>query len=171
MVVRQLRSLGDYAAARGKKLFIEPLNRFETDFLNTTTQGLQLLESANHPALALHLDTFHMNIEEKHLGRAIRAAGRQLGHLHACGSDRGTPGGDHTDWGEIAAALRAIRYSGDVVIESFTPEVKVIARAAAIWRQIEPGPEAIARGGLNFLRRVLNPGRRPARRRADSSTA
>lgn len=156
LVVRHLRALGDYAAARGKKLFIEPLNRFETDFLNTTAQGLELLEAVGHPALALHLDTFHMNIEEKHLGRAIRAAGKRLGHLHACGSDRGTPGGDHTDWTEIAAALRAVRYSGDVVIESFTPEVKVIARAAAIWRQIEPSREEIAIRGLKFLRRVLN---------------
>jgi len=154
-IVKNLRRIGHYAEARSKKIFIEPLNRFETDFLNTVDQGLALLEEVGSPAMQLHLDTFHMNIEEKSLPVAIRKAGKHLGHLHACGSDRGTPGGDHTDWPGIAAALRAIRYDGDVVIESFTPDVKVIARAAAIWRQIEPSPEVIAVNGLKFLRRVL----------------
>jgi D-psicose/D-tagatose/L-ribulose 3-epimerase len=103
----------------------------------------------------VHLDTFHMNIEEKNLGAAIRKAGKRLAHLHACGSDRGTPGGDHTDWPGIAKALKAIGYKGDVVIESFTPDVKVIARAAAIWRQIEPRRDNIPVNGLKFLRKTL----------------
>lgn len=154
-VVKHLRRIGDYAEARGKKIFIEPLNRFETDFLNTVAQGLDLIEAVGSPALQLHLDTFHMNIEEKSLPAAIRQAGKHLGHFHACGSDRGTPGGDHTDWRTIAAALKAVGYKGDVVIESFTQDVKVIARAAAIWRKIEPSREDIAVQGLKFLRRVL----------------
>jgi len=154
-VVKHLRRLATYAEARGKKLFIEPLNRFETDFLNTVAQGLALIEAVGSPALQLHLDTFHMNIEEKSPAAAIRQAGKHLGHFHACGSDRGTPGGDHTDWPSLAAALKAIRYNGAVVIESFTQEVQVIARAAAIWRQIEPSREEIAQQGLKFLRRVL----------------
>jgi D-psicose/D-tagatose/L-ribulose 3-epimerase len=103
----------------------------------------------------LHLDTFHMNIEEKLQGPAIRKAGRLLGHFHACGSDRGTPGNDHIDWKSIAAALKAIKYQGDVVIESFTTDVKVIARAAAIWRKMEPTRDEIAVKGLKFLKRML----------------
>jgi D-psicose/D-tagatose/L-ribulose 3-epimerase len=154
-VTGHLRHICAYAEAHGKKIFIEPLNRFETDFLNTVAQGLELIEAVGSPALQLHLDTFHMNIEEKSLGAAIRRAGKHLGHFHACGSDRGTPGGDHTDWKSIAAALKAVGYEGDVVIESFTQDVKVIARAAAIWRQIEPSREAIATKGLKFLRRAL----------------
>jgi D-psicose/D-tagatose/L-ribulose 3-epimerase len=78
-----------------------------------------------------------------------------LGHFHACGSDRGTPGNDHIDWKPIAAALKAVGYKGDVVIESFTTDVKVIARAAAIWRQIEPSGEDIARKGMQFLKKNL----------------
>ena len=78
-----------------------------------------------------------------------------LGHFHACGSDRGTPGIDHIDWKPIAAALKAVGYKGDVVIESFTTDVKVIARAAAIWRQIEPTRDEIAVKGLRFLKRTL----------------
>jgi len=154
-VVRHLRQAGQYAAARGQKLFIESLNRFETDFLNTTEQGLKLLDDIGIPCAQLHLDTFHMNIEEKDLGGAILRAGKHVGHLHACGSDRGTPGGDHTNWQTIAAALRKIRYQGDVVIESFTQDVQVIARAAAIWRKIEPSREEIAVKGLRFLKKTL----------------
>ena len=75
--------------------------------------------------------------------------------MHACGSDRGTPGGDHTDWKSIAKALKAIGYQGDVVIESFTTDVKVIARAAAIWRTIEPSRDNIAKNGVRFLKRTL----------------
>jgi D-psicose/D-tagatose/L-ribulose 3-epimerase len=78
-----------------------------------------------------------------------------VAHVHACGTDRGTPGNDHLDWRVIAAALHDIRYDGDVVIESFTPDVKVIARAAAIWRRIEPTREAIAVNGLRFLKKNL----------------
>jgi D-psicose/D-tagatose/L-ribulose 3-epimerase len=154
-VARNLKTICRHAERRGQFIFLEPLNRFETDFINTVEQGLQMIESVGSPALKLHLDTFHMNIEEKHLGAAILRAGKHLGHLHACGSDRGTPGNDHTDWKSIAAALKAVRYDGDVVIESFTTDVKVIARAAAIWRKIEPSRETIARNGLQFLRKVL----------------
>ena len=150
-----LRALAHHAEDQNVTLCIEPLNRFETDFLNTCEQGLELLERVDSPAVKLLLDTFHMNIEEKSLPDAIRRAGRQLGHLHACGSDRGTPGNDHTDWPGIARALESIEYSGDVVIESFTPDVKVIARAAAIWRTVEPSREDIAEKGLHFLRRTL----------------
>ncbi len=154
-VVRNLKQLCKYAEARGKQICIEPLNRFETDFINTADQALQMVKDVGSPALKLHLDTFHMNIEEKDQSKAIRKAGKLLGHFHACGSDRGTPGNDHIDWKPIAAALKAIRYKGDVVIESFTTDVKVIARAAAIWRQIEPSREDIARKGVKFLKRTL----------------
>jgi D-psicose/D-tagatose/L-ribulose 3-epimerase len=155
LVVKNLKVLADHAESKGVTLCIEPLNRFETDFLNTCEQGLKLIAAVGSPAVKLHLDSFHMNIEEKDLGAAIRKAGKHLGHFHACGSDRGTPGGDHTDWVGITSALKAIGYEGDAVIESFTPDVKVIARAAAIWRNIEPKRDHIAVNGLAFLRKTL----------------
>jgi D-psicose/D-tagatose/L-ribulose 3-epimerase len=154
-VVKNLKELAAYAAARGRQICIEPLNRFETDFLNTCDQALKLVRRVGAKNVKVHLDTFHMNIEEKHQGQAIRKAGKLLGHFHACGSDRGTPGNDHIDWKDIAAALKAVRYDGDVVIESFTTDVKVIARAAAIWRKIEPKRDDIAVKGLQFLKRTL----------------
>jgi D-psicose/D-tagatose/L-ribulose 3-epimerase len=155
-VVKHLQALARYAHERGKQICLEPLNRFETDFINTAAQGLKMLRDVGHPALKLHLDTFHMNIEEKDPAAAIRKAGRRLGHFHACGSDRGTPGNDHIDWKPIAKALKEVAYDGDVVIETFTTDVKVIARAAAIWRRIEPTRDEIAIKGLAFLRKTLH---------------
>src|SRR6266849_5054603 len=117
--------------------------------------GLEMIRDVGNPALRLHLDTFHMNIEEKDSAAAIRKAGKTLGHFHACGSDRGTPGKDSIDWPSIAKALKKIGYDADVVIESFTTDVKVIARAAAIWRRIEPTRDEIAVKGIKFLRKTL----------------
>ena len=154
-VVKNLKTLCKYAESKGKFVYMEPLNRFETDFINTCDQALKMVKDVASPALKLHLDTFHMNIEEKDQAAAIRKAGKLLGHVHACGCDRGTPGNDHIDWKSIAKALKDIRYDGDVVIESFTTDVKVIARAAAIWRQIEPTQDEIAVKGLKFLQRIL----------------
>ena len=154
-VRHHLKTICEYAETHGKVICLEPLNRFETDFLNTVEQGLTMIREVNSPALKLLLDTFHMNIEEKNPADAIRRAGPQVGHFHASASDRGTPGNDHVDWPAIARALNDIRYQGAVVIESFTQDVKVIARAAAIWRKIEPNRDDIARKGLAFLKRTM----------------
>ena len=155
LVVKNLKELAKYAEAKGVRICIEPLNRFETDFLNTCDQGLRLVKAINLPNVKLHLDTFHMNIEEKNQAAAILKAGKHLGHFHACGTDRGTPGGDSLDWKPIVAALKKIGYKQDVVIESFTTDVKVIARAAAIWRAMEPRRDDIAVKGLKNLHRFF----------------
>jgi D-psicose/D-tagatose/L-ribulose 3-epimerase len=154
-VVRNLKTVAKYAQERGRLVCVEPLNRFETDFLNTVDQGLRLIEDVGSPALKLHMDTFHANIEEKSQGAAIRRAGKHLRHIHACGSDRGTPGNDHTDWLDIAAALREIKYDGDMVLETVTLDVPRIARSAAIWRRLEPTRDEIAIDGLKFFKKNL----------------
>jgi D-psicose/D-tagatose/L-ribulose 3-epimerase len=154
-VVANLKVLAAYAKEKGVKLAIEPLNRYETDFINTAEQGLKMIADVDHDALMLHLDTFHMNVEEKDQPKAIISAGNKLGHFHACGSDRGTPGNDHLDWGKISAALKQINYDKEVVIESFTTDVKVIAKAASIWRKLAPSQEDIAVKGLQFLKENL----------------
>jgi D-psicose/D-tagatose/L-ribulose 3-epimerase len=154
-VVGHLKTVARYAQKKGVQVCLEPLNRFETDFINTTDQALKMIKDVGSPALVLHLDTFHMNIEEKDLAASIRKGGRKLKHLHTCGCDRGTPGSDHTDWKSIARALRDIGYDGYAVIESFTTDVKVMAKAAAIWRRIEPTRDEIAVKGLKFLKRTL----------------
>jgi D-psicose/D-tagatose/L-ribulose 3-epimerase len=155
LVVKNLKVLAKYAEQKGVQICIEPLNRFETDFLNTVEQALKLVKDVGSKVVKIHLDTFHMNIEQKNQGDSIRKAGKLLAHFHACGSDRGTPGNDHIDWKPIAKALKDIKYNGDVVIESFTTDVKVIARAAAIWRRMEPTRDEIATKGIKFLKKVL----------------
>ncbi|HCN84558.1 MAG TPA: xylose isomerase, partial [Sphingobacteriaceae bacterium] len=154
-VVRHFRTLSAYAEKLGVKMAIEPLNRYETDFINTCDQALKMINDVGSDALTVLLDSYHMNIEEKDPAKAILKAGSKLGHFHACGSDRGTPGGDQTNWGSIHAALEKINYSGSVVIESFTTDVKVIAKAASIWRDFEPSQEDIAVNGLRFLKSLF----------------
>ncbi len=155
LAVKNLKKVCKYAEKKGKMIAIEPLNRFETDFINTCDQAIRMVHDVGSPALSIHLDTFHMNIEEKDSAAAIRRAGKLLGHLHACGCDRGTPGFDHIHWKSIAGALKNVGYKKDVVIESFTPDVLVIAKAAAIWRPIEPNKNDIAIKGVKFLKKAL----------------
>jgi len=150
-VVEHLKTLSDYAKKLHIKLAIEPLNRYETDFINTCDQAMKLVGDVDSDAISVHLDSYHMNIEEKDLPKAIIKAGSKLGHFHACGTDRGTPGNDHTNWDGIVAAIKEIKYDGGVVIESFTTDVKVIAKAASIWRKFEPSQEDIAIKGVKFL--------------------
>ncbi|MBP8972273.1 MAG: sugar phosphate isomerase/epimerase [Anaerolineae bacterium] len=155
LLVAQLGDLAGYAGDKGAVLGVEPLNRFETSFINLAAQAIEIVDRVDHPACRIMLDTFHMNIEEKSLGDAIRAAGRRLVHFHACENDRGTPGTGNITWGEIAAALREIGYDGPVVIESFTSKVQSIARAAAIWRPLAPSQDALAGDGVKFLKTLL----------------
>lgn len=155
LVVQQLRILADYASAKGAVLGVEPLNRFETSFINLASQAIEVVDRVDRPACKVMLDTFHMNIEEQSLGAAIRAAGSRLAQVHSCENDRGAPGSGHIPWNDVAAALKDIGYNGPVVIESFTNKVKSIARAAAIWRSLAPSQDALATDGLKFLKQLL----------------
>lgn len=150
-----LHPLAEYAADRGVMLGLEPLNRFETSFVNLASQAVEIVDRVGHPNLGIMLDTFHMNIEEDDLGEAIILAGDRLKQLHACGSHRGAPGSGTVPWDEVAAGLKAISYDGPVVIESFTAKVQSIARAAAIWRRLAESQDALAEEGLAFLKSRL----------------
>jgi D-psicose/D-tagatose/L-ribulose 3-epimerase len=152
LAVTSLRTAAGYAAERGVGLAIEPLNRFETDLINTVEQGVALCRDIGGDHVGLLLDTFHMNIEEKHIGGAIREAGAFVRHFHGCENDRGAPGSGHIEWADVFAALQDIGYDGDVVIESFTPELEEIARAVSLWRPLAPDGDTLAREGLEFLR-------------------
>jgi D-psicose/D-tagatose/L-ribulose 3-epimerase len=154
-LVHNLSELAQYAGERGVVLGIEPLNRFETSFINLASQAVEVIDRVNHPACQIMLDSFHMNIEEKSLGAAIRATGSRLCHFHACENDRGAPGSGNVTWDEVRLALKDIGYDGPVVIESFTNKVKTIARAAAIWRAFESSQDALAQNGVNFLKKLL----------------
>jgi D-psicose/D-tagatose/L-ribulose 3-epimerase len=155
VAVSQIREMADVAAVKNIKLAIEPLNRFETDMINTVSQGMLFISDAGRKNLGLHLDTFHMHLEEKNSAGAIRSAGDKIFHFHACENDRGVPGTGQVYWQEIASALKSVDYQGPIVIESFTPQVKEIARAVSIWREIAPSQDAIAQQGLQFLQALF----------------
>jgi D-psicose/D-tagatose/L-ribulose 3-epimerase len=155
LLVRNLGELASLASDQGVVLCLEPLNRFETSFINLAEQAIEVIDRVDSPACGIMLDTFHMNIEERSLGDAIRATGSRLKHLHACENDRGAPGSGHVPWTEVADACRDIGYDGPVVIESFTDKVKSIARAAAIWRSFAPTQDDLARDGLQYLRTLM----------------
>jgi D-psicose/D-tagatose/L-ribulose 3-epimerase len=155
-----LAEAADYAGDRGVRLAIEPLNRFETDLVNTVEQGLDLCERIGRDNVGLLVDTFHMNIEEKSIPDAIRVAGDRVFLVHACENDRGAPGSGHVEWEEAVAALAGIGYGGYVVIESFTPEIKEIARAVSTWRKVAESEDALARDGLAFLKSAFLAGAR-----------
>lgn len=155
LAVCGVREMAEYAEPMGIKLALETLNRFETDMLNIVAQGLQFIQQTGQENVGLHLDTFHMHLEEKDSAAAIRLANKKIFHFHACENDRGVPGTGQVHWNEIASALKEVGYSGPVVIESFTAQVKEIARAVCIWREIAPSQDAIATQGLSFLRSLL----------------
>lgn len=155
LAAAELRSLAAYAGDHGIRLAMETLNRFETDLLNIAEQGMALVAQVDSPHIGLHLDTFHMHLEEKDTAAAIRLAGDRLFHVHACENDRGVPGTGQVAWPSVAEALDDIGYDGAVVIESFTPQVTSIARAVCIWRDIAPSQDSIAADGLAFLQQAL----------------
>src|SRR5262249_4851668 len=100
-------------------------------------------------------DTFHMNIEEKDIYSAVKRAGKKLAHVHACENDRGTPGTGNVDWKGLRKGLKEVGYTGNVVIESFTPTCVTIAAAAAIWRPLAKSQDDIRKGGVKFLKNLL----------------
>ena len=151
-VVESWQELADTVQASGVAVAMEPLNRFETYFLNTVADAALLCDQIGHPRIGILVDTFHANIEEKSVGAALRQAGRHLKHVHTCENDRGTPGTGNIHWPEFFAALQAVRYDGWLTIESFGFRLGEIAAAASIWRDLAPTPESIAFEGVKFLR-------------------
>jgi D-psicose/D-tagatose/L-ribulose 3-epimerase len=153
--VEGYQSLGETLESHHVTLAIEPLNRFETYFLNTASDAARLAQQVNHPNVGILFDTFHANIEEKDIGEGIGLVSPWLRHVHTCENDRGTPGSGHVDWPGVFAALRTAGYDGWLTIESFGFALPMLSAAAAIWRDIEPTPDRIAFDGIQFLRQNL----------------
>lgn len=150
-----LRQMGDYAADRGIIFGIECINRYETSLINTAEQGMELVELVDHPNVGVHLDSFHMGIEEKDFGKAIERAGKKMVHFHSNEHDRGVPGSGHTDWTSIAAAIKEIGYDRAMVIESFNHKLEQFAGIAKLWRPIVAEDCDLA-NGASFLKGLFS---------------
>lgn len=129
-----LREAGDYAAKAGVVLAVEPLNRFESDVLCTTQQGMELLDAVDHPAVKLMLDTFHMHMEESSIAEAILLAGDRVAHFQANENHRGFPGTGATDWVGVCRALHQIGYTGPISLEPFRRRDDRFGVPFAQWR-------------------------------------
>jgi D-psicose/D-tagatose/L-ribulose 3-epimerase len=149
------QALGATLESHRVTIAIEPLNRFETSFLNTVADAAQLASEIGHPQVGVLFDTFHANIEETDVAGALHSAAPHLKHVHASENNRGVPGTGHTDWSGVFQTLRAIHYAGWVTIESFGSALGELSVAASIWRDLAPRAEDIAFQGVKFLRAGL----------------
>lgn len=107
-----LDELSKDAAAHGVNIIVEPLNRYETDLINTLGDGVELIKSLSCNNVFLLADLFHMNIEEESIAESIRAAGKYIGHLHFVDSNRRPAGTGHIDFVPVAKALKEIGFNG-----------------------------------------------------------
>ena len=140
----------------GLSIALEPINRFETDLVNTTADSLRMIRDIDHPSAKVMIDTFHMTIEESDIGAAIRAAGADLIHVQVSENHRGVTGTGLTPWVSFRDALRDIDYRGSIVIESFTPENRDLAGAVCIWKRFAPSQDEFASRGLAFLQQLFS---------------
>jgi D-psicose/D-tagatose/L-ribulose 3-epimerase len=151
-LVSALRPVARRAAEFGMTLGLEPCNRYETHLVNTAEQAMRLIERVGEPNVMIHLDTYHMNIEEKGYAQGIRNARKHLRYIHLSESDRGVPGTGTVDWEAVFAALAETNFDGDMVIESFVTLPLEIARALSVWRPVAASAEQVLRDGVPFLR-------------------
>jgi D-psicose/D-tagatose/L-ribulose 3-epimerase len=150
-----LAEAGAYAASLDVVLAVEPLNRFETDMVNTARQALELIELARVPGLGVMLDTFHMNMEEDDLARAIRTAGKRLVHFQANENHRGFLGTGHIDWATVAHGLAAVNYVGPITLEPFRRDDERIGVPLAQWRPPTRNEDADIALSAKALRKFL----------------
>ena len=151
-VARVIKSVARYAAERDVSLGIEAINRYETYLVNLASQAGEMLSRINEANVFVHLDTYHMNIEEKGFYEPIVAAGDRMRYIHLSESDRGTPGTGNVHWDDVFRGLKAIEYDGRLVMESFAAVNEDIIGATALWRDVVGDPRALINDGLTFLR-------------------
>jgi D-psicose/D-tagatose/L-ribulose 3-epimerase len=149
---RTLKPVAQAAAELGIDLGIEAINRYETYLNNTGEQVADLLARIDEPNVFAHLDTYHMNIEERGFRGVIERLGDRLRYIHLSESDRGTPGLGNVHWDDVFGGLRAIGYDGRLVMEAFAAVNEDIIGATAIWRDIVGDPDVLVTDGLAFLR-------------------
>ena len=152
LAVDSLKEAADYAKDKKVTLGLEVINRYETYFLNTAEDGVRLAKAIDRDNVKVHLDTYHMNIEEKDFYTPIVKTGKYLGHMHCCGNDRGIPGTGHINWDDIFKGLSEIDYHRWLVIETFYGPIEGIPVAASVWRKMADNLDDIPREGLKFIR-------------------
>jgi D-psicose/D-tagatose/L-ribulose 3-epimerase len=147
-----LARTAEQAAAAGVVIGIEPVNRYESPLVNTCEQAVRLADMIGAPNVRIHLDTYHMNIEEKSWAEPVRLAGDRLCHLHLCENDRGIPGTGLVAWEELFGALGELRYDGYAGLESFVEVSPDMVAGTCVWRDLAPSGDVLVNAGTAFLR-------------------
>ena len=151
-VARALEGAARHAAGLGMLFGIEPVNRYESHLLNTARQGVEMIERIGAANLFLHLDTYHMNVEERGMAMGILEGREHLRYIHLSESDRGTPGAGNVRWDEVYGALAAIGFKGGLAMESFIDMPPELAHGLAVWRPVAESRDVVIGRGLPFLR-------------------
>jgi D-psicose/D-tagatose/L-ribulose 3-epimerase len=151
--VETMRKVAEHAASAGVMLATEYLNRFENYFLTCVEQTVKFVQAVDHPSCRMMYDTFHANIEEKDLAKAIRAAAPWSVLVHISENDRSIPGTGHVHWDETFDALAAAKYDGWMVVEAFGLALPNIAAATKIWRTMFPSEQQLAADSIAFMKK------------------
>lgn len=142
------------AAAHGLKLGIEPCNRYETHLMNRGSDAVAIIERVGADNIFIHLDTYHMHLEEESFEAGFEAAAPYLGYVHVSEANRGVPGRGQINWDAAFAAIARIGYDGPLTLESMNHVDRDIARGLAIWRPVAGNPDDVIDAGLPFLRQT-----------------
>jgi D-psicose/D-tagatose/L-ribulose 3-epimerase len=153
--VEGYREIAGYAQRESELILgIEPVNRFESHFINTAADAAKFIRDVGVPNVKVHLDTFHMIREENDIAECVLQTEGYLGYVHACENQRGIPGSGLMPWVPFFRALKRAGYDGCITIESFDPSMESIAKLCCIWRKLADSPEQLATEGLRFLKDV-----------------
>lgn len=156
-IVKQVLSeVADYAQKSHITIAPEPINRYESYVFTAAEEVLEMIESIGKPNLGLHLDTFHMNIEERNFYESIVRAGPLLKHIHVTESDRGMTGEGNVHWDDFFKALAEINYQGPLVLENFSSEIEALVGPTSLWRPSKYNSEDLAKGSLLFMRQMVD---------------
>ena len=152
--VAAMQRLSDYAADKGINVNLEVVNRYETNIMNTGIEGLAFLDEVNRPNTFIHLDTYHMNIEEDGMEKSVLAAGDRLGFVHIGESHRGYLGSGNVDFDTFFAALKKINYQGPITFESFSSAVvdPALSNTLCVWRNLWSDSDDLASTALSFMK-------------------
>jgi len=152
-VADTLRELHAYAKGKGVQIAIEPVNRYETYLCNTGADAAEYIRQIGADDIIIHFDTYHMNIEEEGYSRPLKEAGSLCGYIHLSESNRGLPGEGTVDWEDVFAGLKAINYTGPLVLEAFAAINPDLVGATCLWHPSKYTPKELATQGLEFLKK------------------
>jgi D-psicose/D-tagatose/L-ribulose 3-epimerase len=152
--VAAMQRLSDYAADKGINISLEVVNRYESNIMNTGIEGLAFLDEVNRSNAYLHLDTYHMNIEEDGMEKSVLAAGDRLGFVHIGESHRGYLGSGNVDFDSFFAALKKVNYQGPITFESFSSAVvdPALSNTLCVWRNLWSDSDDLASTALAFMK-------------------